>query len=330
MAQKIFFREAINRALSEEMSRDPRVLLMGQDIGAFGGSYKETRGLLDRFGARRVRDMPVAEAATMGMAIGAAAAGLRPIAVITYMDFLTLGLDALVNYGAKLRYKTGGQLSAPVVIKATAGAKGQGVAHAQAFDPWLMNVPGLKVVAPSTVADACGLLKSAIRDEGPVVFIDHKRLFPTAGVVPDEETLVPLGRAVVRRPGSDLTLVAHGYMAAVATQAAEALDAEGISCEVVDLRSLWPVDLETVCASAARTGAALFVEEGQPVCGVGAELAFQVRERLDHVRVGRLGARRAPISSNPVFEAFCVPDRQRIKEAAFALVRRPLRVLRAL
>jgi pyruvate/2-oxoglutarate/acetoin dehydrogenase E1 component len=312
------------------MNGDDRVLLMGQDIAAFGGSYKETRGLAERFGARRVRDMPVAEAATMGMAIGAAAAGLRPVAFFTYMDFLTLGLDALVNYGAKLRYKTGGQLTAPVVIKATAGAKGQGVAHAQAFEPWLMNVPGLKVVAPSTAADAYGLLKSAIRDEGPVIFIDHKRLFPTAGEIPDEETLVPLGRAAVRRPGTDLTIVAHGYMAVVATQAAQELDGDGLSCEVVDLRSLWPIDLDTICASAARTGAVLFVEEGQTACGVGAELAFQVRERLDAVRVGRLGARRAPISSNPVFEAFCVPDAERVKEAAYALVRRPLRVLRAL
>jgi pyruvate/2-oxoglutarate/acetoin dehydrogenase E1 component len=318
--QRVFFREAINRALVEEMTRDERVILMGQDIGAFGGSYQETRGLLARFGDRRVRDTPVAEAATMGIAVGAAAAGLRPIVFITYMDFLTLGMDALVNYGAKLSYKTAGQLRAPLVVKVTAGAKGQGVAHSQAFEAWLMNVPGLKVVAPSSAADAYGLLKSAIRDEGPVVFIDHKRLFPRPGWVPEEETVVPLGRANLRRSGTGPTVVCHGYITTVAEDAAERLAAEGVSCEVLDLRCLWPIDLGAICASAARTGAVLFVEEGQTICGVGAELAFQVREHLPHLRVARLGARRAPISSNPVFEAYCLPDVERICQAVRSML----------
>ncbi len=350
MAKKVFFREAINRALVEEMTRDPRVILLGQDIGAFGGSYKETVGIAARFGARRVRDTPVAEAGTMGLALGAAAAGLRPVLFVTYMDFLTLGLDALVNYGAKLRYKTGGQLTAPVVIKVTAGAKGQGVAHAQAFEAWLMNVPGLKVVAPSTAGDAYGLLKSAIRDDGPVVYIDHKRLFPTAGLVPEDEQLVPIGTASVtagelrspephrgrgREAGSrdhhraDVTIVAHGYMAAQAREAAGRLAEEDIAAEVVDLRSLWPLDLDTLCASAERTGAVLFVEEGQTVCGVGAELAFQVRERLGNLRVARLGAIRAPVSSNTVFEPLALPDPERIGDAARALARHDLRIARA-
>jgi pyruvate/2-oxoglutarate/acetoin dehydrogenase E1 component len=329
MAKKVFFREAINRALAEEMTRDPRVLLLGQDIGAFGGAYKETRGLIDRFGASRVRDTPVSEAGTMGLAIGAAAAGLRPVLFVTYMDFLTLGLDALVNYGAKLRYKTGGQLCAPVVIKVTAGAKGQGVAHAQAFESWLMNVPGLKVVAPSNAGDAYGLLKSAIRDDGPVVYIDHKHLFPTTGLVPDTEELIPIGSGAHRHHGTDVTIVAHGYMAAVARQAAEQLEGEGVSCDLVDLRSLWPLDLDTLCASARRTGAVLFVEEGQTACGVGAELAFQVREKVSQLRVARLGAVRAPISSNPVFEPLAIPDSDRICQAARGLIHRELHILRA-
>src|ERR1700755_1680289 len=180
---RLFFREAIARAITEEMEREPRVLLLGQDIAEHGGSYQETRGLYERFGAARVRNTPVAEAVTVGLAAGAAAAGLRPMAFITYVDFLMIALDPLVNYAAKLEYKSAGQLHAPMVVKATAGAKGQGPTHAQSLDPWLMNVPGLTVLAPSTAGDAYGLLKTALRSAGPVVYIDHKRLFPLGGLV---------------------------------------------------------------------------------------------------------------------------------------------------
>ena len=184
---RLFFREAICRAVSEEMQLNPEVMVLGQDVGSFGGAYKEFAGLYGRFGQERVRDTPVSEAGMVGLAVGAAAAGLRPLVSITYMDFLMLGFDPLVNYAAKLRYKTGGQLRAPVIIKTTAGAKGQGVAHSQCIESWLMGVPGLKVVAPSTPADAYGLIKAAFREKGPVVFVDHKRLFPTAGDVPIQE-----------------------------------------------------------------------------------------------------------------------------------------------
>jgi pyruvate/2-oxoglutarate/acetoin dehydrogenase E1 component len=309
---KVFFREAICRALAEEMVRDPHLTLFGQDIGQFGGPYQQTRGLYGRFGPQRVRDMPVAEAVTVGIALGAAAAGVRSVGFITYMDFLTLGLDALVNYGAKLRYKTGGQLSAPAVIVVTAGAKGQGVAHSQALHSWLLGVPGLKVVAPFTAADAYGLLKTALRDSGPVVFIDHKRLFPRTGWLPDDEAIVPFGVASVVRAGDHVTVVAHSFMTAVALDAAEALGREGLSCEVLDLRSLWPLDVEAIVRSVRRTGALLIVEEGQSVCGVAAEIAFRVSERLPGTRVGRLGAARAPISSNPIFESFCMPSAEGI------------------
>lgn len=318
MTKRVFFREAIIRALTEEMDRDEKVLLMGQDIGEFGGSYKETLGLHARFGPRRVRDLPVAEAATVGLAVGAAAGGLRPVAFITYMDFLTLGLDALVNYGAKLRYKTAGQLTAPLVVKVTAGAKGQGVAHSQSFEPWLMNVPGLKIVAPSNPQDAYSLMKAAIRDDGPVVYVDHKRLFPTAGEMREDAEVGVIGQAAVVRPGTDLTIVSYGYMTTIALAAAEELSklSRSISTEVIDLRSLAPLDLDTVRASAARTGAVIVLEEGQLPCGIGAELAFAVREAVPHARVNRIGARRAPISSNPVFEAYCVPDAQRVRAVA--------------
>jgi pyruvate/2-oxoglutarate/acetoin dehydrogenase E1 component len=317
---KLFFREAIARALREEMARDPRVILLGQDVGAFGGSYKEFVGLQTQFGPVRVRDTPVAEAAMVGLGVGAAAAGLRPLVSITYMDFLMLGLDPLVNYAAKARFKTGGQITVPLVVKTTAGAKGQGVAHSQCIEAWLMAVPGLKVVAPSTAADAYGLLKSALRDDGPVLFVDHKRLFPIAGEVPFAETLVPLGKALVRREGEHVTLTAHGYMVRVALDAAGRLAAEGVSCEVIDLRSLAPLDMATIAGSAARTGALVTLEEGQLTCGVGAEIAFQVREQAGQVRTARVGALPAPVSSNPVLEAACLPDAGRLITAVRRLL----------
>jgi pyruvate/2-oxoglutarate/acetoin dehydrogenase E1 component len=320
---KHFFREAIGRALHEEMSRDDRLLLLGQDIGGFGGPYGEFAGLFDRFGASRVRDMPVAEAAMVGMAVGAAAAGVRTLVSITYMDFLMLGLDPLINYAAKLKYKTGGQLLAPVVVKTTAGAKGQGVAHSQCLEAWLMGVPGLTVVAPSCAADAYGLLKTALRAEGPVVFVDHKRLFPIAGPLPDAETFIPLGLAKVAREGSDITLASHSYMVGQCLAAATVLEAEGLSCEVIDLRCLAPLDVATLVASVRKTGALLTVEEGQLVCGVGAEVAFRVRDQVAIDRVGRLGALPVPVSSSPLLEATVIPDRHRIAAAVVALLRPP-------
>ncbi|GAB6968723.1 alpha-ketoacid dehydrogenase subunit beta [Komagataeibacter kakiaceti JCM 25156] len=318
--QRLFFREAVTRAVREEMTRNHHVMVMGQDVGAFGGSYREFDGLYNLFGPGRVRDTPVAEAASIGIAAGAAAAGYRPIVSITYMDFLMLGFDALINYAAKLRYKTAGRLTAPLVVKTTAGAQGQGVAHSQCIESWLMSVPGLKIVAPSTPADAYGLMKSALRDDGPVVYIDHKRLFPTPGEVTLAEDLIPFGKASIRREGTDLTLVTHGYMTRVALQAAQSLESEGISCEVVDLRSLAPLDIQTVTASVSRTGRLLTLEEGQSICGVGTEVACQIFERIGPRPWKRLGALRAPVSSNPVLEAACIPDATRVAAMARAVL----------
>jgi pyruvate dehydrogenase E1 component beta subunit len=312
--RKLFFREAIARALREEMRRDAGVIVLGQDVGPFGGSYKEFVGLYDEFGPARVRNTPVAEACMIGLGVGAAAAGMRPLVSITYMDFLMLGLDPLVNYAAKARYKTGGQIEVPVVVKTTAGAKGQGVAHSQCIEAWLMGVPGLKVVAPSTPADAYGLLKSALRETGPVVFIDHKRLFPTAGEVPVGEETVPIGQAIVRRRGAHVTIVTHSYMTCVAEAAADRVAAEGIDCEIVDLRTLKPLDMATVCQSLARTRALVTLEEGQLAAGVGAEVAFRARESVEPLRVARVGPLEAPVSSNPVLESACLPDAERLAQ----------------
>jgi pyruvate dehydrogenase E1 component beta subunit len=319
---RLFFREAIARALREAMERDERVILLGQDVGAYGGSYKEFVGLHARFGPARVRDMPVAEAAMVGIGVGAAAAGLRPVVSITYMDFLMLGLDPLVNYAAKLRFKTGGQLRAPLVVKTTAGAKGQGVAHSQSIEAWLMGVPGLRVVAPSTPADAFSLFAAALLADGPVVFIDHKRLFPLAGEVPLAPAPLPLGRAVIRRAGRDLTIATHSYMCRVAEAAADALARDGIAAEIVDLRSLAPLDIATVAGSVAHTGALVTLEEGQLACGVGAEVAFRVREVCGDVRCARVGAAPAPISSNPALEAAALPDAARVCAAVRRLLDR--------
>jgi acetoin:2,6-dichlorophenolindophenol oxidoreductase subunit beta len=319
-ATKLFFREAIARAVGEAMAADERVIVLGQDVGAFGGAYKEFQGLYERFGAARVRDTPVAEAAMVGLGVGAAAAGYRALVSITYMDFLMLGLDALVNYAAKVRYKTAGRLTAPVVVKTTAGAKGQGVAHSQCLEAWLMGVPGLVVVAPATVADAYGLMKSALAHDGPVVFVDHKRLYPTAGAVPAAEVATPIGQAIVRRTGRDATIVTHGAMLRVAEQAADALTGDGIACEIVDLRTLAPLDMATVAKSVARTRALITLEEGQTTCGVGAEVAFRVQEMLGPVPTARVGALAAPVSSNPVLEAAVVPDPARLAAAVHRLL----------
>jgi len=320
--ERLFFREAIGRALREEMRIDPRRIVMGQDVGAFGGSYREFEGLFAEFGASRVRDTPVAEAAMVGIGVGAAAAGLRPLVSVTYMDFIMLGLDPLVNYGAKLRYKTGGRLTAPVIVKTTSGARGQGVAHSQCVEAWLMSVPGLKVVAPSNPADAYGLMKAAFLEEGPIVYVDHKRLFPIPGEVPLAATVTPLGLAAVLRRGTDLTIVTHSFMTRTAMEAATAMSAQGVSCEVVDLRSLAPLDIATVSASVRRTGALLTLEEGQVTCGVGTEVAAQVQQRLGPIPVARVGALAAPVSSNPVLEAACLPDAPRVVSAAVALLGR--------
>ncbi|MBB2200998.1 alpha-ketoacid dehydrogenase subunit beta [Gluconacetobacter tumulisoli] len=319
---RMFFREAVTRAVREEMTLDPHVLILGQDVGAFGGSYREFDGLYKIFGPDRIRDTPVAEAATIGIAAGAAAAGYRPLVSITYMDFLMLGFDALINYAAKLRYKTAGGLSAPMVVKTTAGAQGQGVAHSQCIEAWLMSVPGLRVVAPSTPADAYGLMKTALRCDGPVVYIDHKRLFPTPGDTPVTETLVPFGKACIRRDGSDVTVVSHGYMMRVALDAAQIVAQDGISCDVIDLRSLAPLDIDTVAGSVERTGRLLTLEEGQVVCGVGTEVAIQTFERTGPKPWTRIGALPAPVSSNPVLEAACIPDAPRVADAIRALLAR--------
>ena len=280
----ITYREALNRALREEMRRDDRVFIMGEEVGEYDGAYKVSKGLLDEFGEMRVRDTPIAENGFAGLGVGAAVAGLRPVVEFMTWNFALLAYDAIVNSAAKMRHMSGGQFTVPIVFRGPGGSALQLAAqHSQVPDPWYANIPGLKVCTPATPADALGLLKSAIRDEDPVVFIEGELLYNVKGEVPDDEHLVPIGLADIKRVGEDVTIVTHSKMVHVAMQAAEKLAAEHeVEAEVVDLRSLRPLDLDTYVASVKKTNRAVVLEEGWPVAGIGAQILDDIqREAFD-------------------------------------------------
>ena len=277
---EISYRQALHDTLREELLRDEAVLLMGEEIGVFEGSYKITAGLLQEFGAKRVRDTPIAEEGFVGMAIGAAMLGLRPVVEIMTINFSLLAIDQIVNHAAKIHGMFGGQTSVPLVIR-TPGGGGQQLSatHSQNLEVWYAHVPGLKVVTPATPADAKGLLKAAIRDDDPVMFIEHLALYNTKGEVPDEDYVTPIGRAQVLKEGTDVTIVSYSRMSVVALAVAQRLQAdEGINAEVVDLRSLRPLDRETILQSVRKTNRAVILEEDWLSYGVGAELAATIQE----------------------------------------------------
>ena len=267
------------RALDEEMARDENVIFFGEDVGKAGGVFKVTPGLWEKYGNDRVRDTPISEAAIVGAGIGAAITGMRPIVELMFADFAAVTLDQIVNQAAKLRYMSGGQLKIPLTIRASQGAgAGFSSQHSQCVETWFMQAPGLKVVVPSTPADVLGLLKTAIRDDNPVVFLEHKFQYAEKGDVPDGEHLVPFGVANVVRQGSDVTIVAIQRMVAVAMQAAQELEQEGIACEVIDPRTLVPLDMATIIESVKKTGRLITVEEAVRAGGWGAEVATQVSD----------------------------------------------------
>lgn len=310
--REIVFAQAIITALAEEMRRDERVIVYGEDVAEYGGVYGATRGLFKEFGEKRVLDTPISEIAITGLAIGAAMLGMRPVAEIMYNDFLTQASDQLVNNAAKFRYMSGGQLAIPIVIRTPAGGgTGNAAQHSQCLEAWMCHIPGLKVVMPSTPADARGLLKTSIRDENPVVFIEHKKLYRMRGTVPVEESLIPLGSADIKRPGKDVTLVSWSYTIHLCLEAAEKLAQEGIDVEIVDPRTLQPLDIETVMESVAKTGRLVIVHEAVTFAGFGAEIASQVSERafgsLKH-HVVRLGARFTPQPYSEPLETFVLPQ----------------------
>lgn len=310
------YRSAITEAIARAMRSDPTVVLLGEDIAAAGGAFKTTAGLLDEFGPQRVWDTPISEQAIIGAAIGAAMRGLKPIAEIMFADFLATCWDGIVNHAAKLRYMSNGRLSAPIVIRVQGGAGlGFGAQHSQLFDNMAMAVPGLKIVTPATPADVIGLFQSAIDDPDPVVFIEHKALLELKEDVPDEPFTIPLGQAKITRAGTDLTIVAVGAMVRVALGAADQLSNSGFDAEVIDLRTLSPLDMPTVLASVRRTSRLVIVEEGPGVCGWGSEVAAQVAQQgLNYLDapIGRVTSPPTPTPFAGNLEMLWLPSPERV------------------
>jgi len=281
----ITYRDALNQALREEMQRDDRVFLMGEEVAVYQGAYKVSKGLLQEFGEMRVVDTPITELGFAGVGVGAAMVGLRPIIEFMTWNFALLALDQVVNAAAKMLYMSGGQYNIPIVFRGPNGAALQlSAQHSQAWESWLAHIPGLKVVAPGTPYDAKGLLKAAIRDDNPVCFLEGEMLYNTRGEVPEEEYVIPLGKAELKREGDHCTVVTHGKMVLVAMQVADQLAKEGIRVDVVDLRTVRPMDTEAVYASVRKTNRCVVLEEGWELCGVGAQVADYVqRECFDHL-----------------------------------------------
>jgi pyruvate/2-oxoglutarate/acetoin dehydrogenase E1 component len=325
----ITYSQAIYETMRDEMARDPNVILIGEDVGIFGGVWGVSGDLVKLFGEDRVRDTPISETAIIGAALGAAMMGLRPIAEIMFGDFLPVAGDQLVNQLAKARYMSGGKANVPVTVRITSGAPGSAAAqHSQSPEGWYMNVPGLKIAVPATPADAAGLLRTAIRGEDPVLFFEHKMLYAHKGEVSeDPDFAVPFGQAAVRRVGNDVTVVAIGGMLPKALEAAEILAAEGIEVEVVDPRTLVPLDTETILTSVRKTSRVIVAHEAHKRLGPGAEIAAMIAEEaigyLDGPIV-RVAARNVPLPYSPELENYVLPQTQDIIEAARGLVRQRL------
>lgn len=316
----ITMREALNQALREELQRDESVFLMGEEVAAYQGAYKVTKGLLEEFGDKRVIDTPITELGFAGLGVGAAMAGLRPIIEFMTFNFSILASDQIVNSAAKMLYMSGGQYKIPIVFRGPGGSAYQvSSQHSQAIESWYAYFPGLKVVMPSTPADAKGLLKSAIRDDDPVIFIEQERMYGNKGEVPDDEDFtIPLGVAEVKREGTDATIVARSLMVPVALKAAEELEKQGVSCEVVDPRTIRPLDIETIVGSVKKTNRVVIAEESHPFCGVAAEISTQIMERaFDYLDapVRRLSGADVPMPYAKNLEEMAIPNVEQIVKA---------------
>jgi pyruvate/2-oxoglutarate/acetoin dehydrogenase E1 component len=325
--REITYAEALNEALREEMRRDPTVFVMGEDVAVWGGGgvFGVTKGLVEEFGTERVRDTPISEEAIAAVAVGAAATGSRPVAEIMYVDFIGLAMEPIVNQAAKLRYMFGGKARVPMVIRAQEGAgRGNAAQHSQSLEAWFCHIPGLKVVTPSTPADAKGLLKSAIRDDNPVIFLEHKALYFSKGPVPSDEYVIPLGEAQIKRSGQHVTVVGVHTMVGKALKAAEQLAEEGIEVEVIDPRSLVPLDEDTIINSVKKTGRLIVSHEAYTRSGYGAEIITRVIEAafdyLDAPPV-RVCARDVPVPYSTILETAALPQVEDLVAAARALVK---------
>jgi len=316
---RMTMREAISKALWEEMERDPRVFIMGEEVGVWGGTYAVTKGFYDHFGPDRIRDTPISEAAIIGGAIGAALAGLRPVAELMTINFAFSAMDHIVNEAAKLHYMFGGQMVLPLVIRTVGGGGRQlGATHSQTPDAIFAHFPGLKVVAPGTPADAKGLLKSAIRSDDPVLFIEHATLYQTRGEVPEGDILEPIGKSKIQRPGTDVTIVTYSKSLETSMKAAEQLAGEGIEAEIVDLRTLRPLDMEPVLESFRKTNRAVVVEEGWRSYGVGSEVASRIyEEAFDYVDapIKRVAQDEVPLPYNRNLEQLALPQVEDVVKA---------------
>lgn len=323
--KEMTFADAVVEALSEEMRRDDRVFVMGEDVGRFGMIYVARPQLWEEFGNERLRDTPISENAIVGFALGAAITGMRPVADIMFCDLLPLAADQIVNQAAKVRYMFGGEIKVPLVIRVSLGGfRSAAAQHSQHLEAWFTHVPGLKVAFPSTPADAKGMLKTAIRDDSPVIFFEHQQLMQTKGPVPDdEEFLVPFGAADIKKEGKDLTLVTYSLMVHKSLKAAEHLENQDIDVEVIDLRTLNPLDKDTILKSVEKTGRLLIVHQATTTSGFGAEIAAMVaREGFEFLisPIHRLGALAVPIPFSPPLEKHVVPDEQKIIEEALSMV----------
>ena len=318
-------RSAINEALAGEMARDERVFIMGEDVGKYGGGFGATQGLEERFGSDRVMDMPISEGAFTNMAVGAAMAGERPVVEFMFSDFVSEAMDGIVNQAAKMRFMTGGQASVPLVLRGACGCgTGAAAQHSQSLEAWFAHIPGLKVVMPSTPRDAAGLLRSAIRDDGPVVFLEHKLCYKLEGEVEDGDFTIPLGRADVKRRGSDLTIITYSYAAYKAMTAARKLASDGIDAEVIDLMTISPIDRETIERSVMKTGRAIIVHDAVESFGVGAEVSSILNEGRAFYAlkkpVVRLGGAYMPVPFAKEIEREVTPDVDDICREARRLV----------
>jgi len=317
---EITMRDALNQALREELARDEAVFLMGEEVAEYQGAYKVTRGLLDEFGPKRIIDTPITELGFAGLGVGAAMAGLRPIVEFMTFNFSILATDQIINSAAKMLYMSGGQFKIPIVFRGPGGSAYQvSSQHSQALESWYAYFPGLKVVMPSTPADAKGLLKSAIRDDDPVIFIEQERMYGMKGEVPgDEDFIIPLGVADVKREGADATIVARSLMVPVALKAAEELEKDGVSCEVIDPRTIRPLDIDTIIDSVRKTNRVVVAEESHPFCGVGAEISAQIAERaFDYLDapVKRVSGEDVPMPYAKNLEQLALPDFEKVIQA---------------
>ena len=322
---ELMYRNAISQAIAEEMERDDSILLIGEDVGKFGGAMAATKGIYDKFGPTRVIDTPISEAAIIGTGLGAAITGLRPIVEIMFVDFTGCCMDQIVNQVAKVRYMLGGQVKVPLVIRTQGGAgKSYAAQHSQSLETWFAYIPGLKVVMPAKPADAKGLLKAAIRSDDPILFIEHKLLYGEKGDVPeDDDFIIPIGKAQVIRPGNDVTIVSYSNQLLMVEKAVEYLAQQGIDCEIIDLRTISPLDMKTILTSLEKTGRLVIVEEGHKSFGIGAEISARVMEEgfdLLESPVVRVGSLDTPIPFSPILEKEVIPNPQKIAAAVEAML----------